>query len=96
MHTSRIHENDKCGYCDDVLNSPSERHINIAHKHQVGENYILLEENINKKVDKKEDKSFHCLICRKLYKEPSYLKKHIKNVHKEQVTMSSQCFILSL
>ena len=44
MHTSRIHENDKCGYCDDVLNSTLERHINIAHKHQVGENYILLEE----------------------------------------------------
>ena len=52
MHTSRIHENDKCGYCDRVLNSPLERHINIVHKHQVGENHILLEEKVNKKVAK--------------------------------------------
>ena len=66
MHTSRIHENDKCGYCDKVLNSPLERHINIVHKHQVGENHILLEEKVNKKVGKKA-KSLHCDICRKSF-----------------------------
>ena len=36
MHTSRIHKNDKCGYCDKVLNSPLERHINIVHVRRPG------------------------------------------------------------
>ena len=53
-HRSRIHGNVKCGYCYKELNSSLERHINNVHKHQVGESYILLEEKINKKVDKNE------------------------------------------
>ena len=83
MHIKRNHEEVKCNYCDKVLNSSLQRHIDSVHKHQVGESFIILQEKPRKCIEGKEASNLSCDICRKTFAKSFNLKRHMEKFHSD-------------
>ena len=95
MHMKRNHEEAKCNYCDKVLNSSLQRHIDSVHKHQVGESFIILQEKPRKCVEENEASSLSCDVCRKTFSKSFNLKRHIEKFHTDSAAPNNKTITMN-